>query len=93
MLFFSPLYSFSAISLESASFTASIELAPLLGLSDVIVDIVETGNTLKANHLEPKELILPISARLIANKSGFKFKTKEIEAVKEALSREIAENE
>ena len=52
----------------------SIELAPILGLSDVIVDIVETGTTLKENHLAVVETVLPISARLIANKSGFKFK-------------------
>ena len=57
----------------------SIEIAPILGLSDVIVDIVETGATLKEIDLEVKEEIFPISARLIANKSGFKFKTKEIE--------------
>lgn len=64
----------------------SIELAPLLGLSDVIVDIVETGNTLKANELEAREEVIPISARLIANKANYKFKTKEIERVTEALA-------
>lgn len=64
----------------------SIELAPLLGLSDVIVDIVETGNTLKANGLEPKAEVVPISARLIANKASFKFKTKEIEEITGALA-------
>ena len=64
----------------------SIELAPLLGLSDVIVDIVETGNTLKANGLEAKEEVVPISARLIANKANYKFKTKEIERITEALA-------
>ena len=64
----------------------SIELAPLLGLSDVIVDIVETGNTLKANGLEAREEVVPISARLIANKANYKFKTKEIERVTEALA-------
>lgn len=64
----------------------SIELAPLLGLSDVIVDIVETGNTLKANGLEPKAEVVPISARLIANKASFKFKTKEIEKITGALA-------
>ncbi len=53
----------------------SIEIAPILGLSDVIVDIVETGTTLKENDLEVKETIVPISARLIANKSSYKFKT------------------
>lgn len=57
----------------------SIELAPILGLSDVIVDIVETGTTLKENDLAVVEEIFPISARLIANKASFKFKTQEIE--------------
>ncbi len=56
----------------------SIELAPLLGLSDVIVDIVETGTTLLENNLEVKETIVPISARLIANKVSYKFKHEEI---------------
>ena len=64
----------------------SIELAPLLGLSDVIVDIVETGNTLKANGLEPKAEVVGISARLIANKANFKFKTKEIDRLTAAIS-------
>lgn len=67
----------------------SIELAPLLGLSDVICDIVETGNTLKANGLVPFEEVLPISARLIANKSNFKFKTKEIEQITDALAEVV----
>ncbi len=57
----------------------SIELAPILGLSDVIVDIVETGTTLKENDLEVVETVFPISARLIANKASFKFKTAQIE--------------
>ncbi len=52
----------------------SIEIAPILGLSDVIVDIVETGKTLLENNLQPLETIVPISARLIANKVGYKFK-------------------
>lgn len=56
----------------------SIELAPILGLSDVIVDIVETGSTLKENDLEVVETITPISARLIANKVSYKFKYEEI---------------
>ncbi len=62
----------------------SIEIAPILGLSDVIVDIVETGTTLKENDLTVRETIVPISARLIANKAGFKFKT---EQIKTLLSR------
>ena len=56
----------------------SIEIAPILGLSDVIVDIVETGKTLLENDLEPKAAIVPISARLIANKVGYKFKHEQI---------------
>lgn len=59
----------------------SIEIAPILGLSDVIVDIVETGTTLKENNLEVFETIVPISARLIANKSSFKFKSEQIEKI------------
>ncbi len=59
----------------------SIEIAPILGLSDVIVDIVETGTTLKENDLTVRETIVPISARLIANKAGFKFKTQQIQTL------------
>ena len=66
----------------------SIELAPIVGLSDVIVDIVETGTTLRENDLEVIETILPISARLIANRSSFKFKTKQIERLTRELGRE-----
>jgi ATP phosphoribosyltransferase len=64
----------------------SIEIAPLLGLSDVIVDIVETGTTLKENDLAVLETIVPISTRLIANKASFEFKKPEIEAVVAALA-------
>ncbi len=56
----------------------SIEIAPILGLSDVIVDIVETGTTLKENDLEVIETIVPISARLIANKVSYQFKSEKI---------------
>ena len=66
----------------------SIELAPIVGLSDVIVDIVETGTTLRENDLEIIETILPISARLIANRSSFKFKTEQIERLTRELRRE-----
>jgi ATP phosphoribosyltransferase len=64
----------------------SIELAPILGLSDVIVDIVETGATLKENKLEVVEKFLGISARLIANKASFKFRGEEIRAISAALT-------
>ena len=70
----------------------SIEIAPILGLSDVIVDIVETGATLKENNLEVKEIIAPISARLIGNKASFKFKTKEIENIIKRLG-ELVKND
>ena len=63
----------------------SIEIAPILGLSDVIVDIVETGATLKENDLEVFEEIVDISARLIANKSSFKFKSEKIEKIVASL--------
>ena len=69
----------------------SIEIAPILGLSDVIVDIVETGTTLKENNLEVIETIVPISARLIANKSGFKFAADRIEQIVKGL-KDIAED-
>ncbi len=59
----------------------SIEIAPILGLSDVIVDIVETGTTLKENDLSVFEEIVPISARFICNKSSYKFKTERIEKI------------
>ena len=63
----------------------SIEIAPILGLSDVIVDIVETGSTLRENNLEVVEEIVPISARLVANKAAHKFKGEAIDALLAAL--------
>ena len=67
----------------------SIEIAPILGLSDVIVDIVETGKTLVENDLEVKETILPISARLICNKASFRFKTEEIERITSYMKESV----
>jgi len=67
----------------------SIEIAPILGLSDVIVDIVETGTTLKENNLEVKTTILPISARLIANKASFKFKAEQMEAIMKSMKEQV----
>ncbi len=64
----------------------SIEIAPILGLSDVIVDIVETGKTLYENNLEPIETIVPISARLISNKASYKFKQEQIDLVRSSLA-------
>lgn len=71
----------------------SIELAPILGLSDVIVDIVETGATLKENKLEVVEKFKAISARLIANKANFKFKSQMIEKVKDNLKAQVETND
>lgn len=65
----------------------SIEIAPILGLSDVIVDIVETGSTLKENNLSVYEEVVPISARLVANKAAFKFKNASIEKLLKELNK------
>ena len=71
----------------------SIEIAPILGLSDVIVDIVETGKTLLENNLIPFETIVPISARLIANKSAFGFKAKRIKDIEEGLFSQVKQDD
>ena len=71
----------------------SIEFAPMLDLSDVIVDIVETGTTLKENNLEVVEKFLPISARVIVNKASFKFKTQEIEKINASLKEQVEAND
>lgn len=65
----------------------SVELAPLLGLSDAIVDIVETGSTLKENGLEVIDTVCTISARLIANTASLKLRKSEIEALLEKMER------
>ncbi len=64
----------------------SIEIAPILGLSDVIVDIVETGTTLKENDLTVMETVVPISARLIVNKGSYKFKCQQIDSLVQNLA-------
>lgn len=69
----------------------SIELAPILNLSDVIVDIVETGKTLIENDLEPFETIVPISARLISNRSSFQFKSEAVTRIAEGLKKQTEE--
>ncbi|AFS78765.1 ATP phosphoribosyltransferase HisG [Gottschalkia acidurici 9a] len=67
----------------------SVELAPLIGLSDVIVDIVETGRTLKENGLVVIEDIHPVSARMIANKVSFKIKNNRIKKIMDDLNKLI----
>lgn len=67
----------------------SIELAPILGMADVIVDIVETGTTLKENDLDVYEDIVNISARFISNKTSFRFKNDKIEVMKSRIEKEL----
>lgn len=69
----------------------SIEIAPILDLSDVIVDIVETGTTLKENDLYVYEEIVPISARLVANKASYQFKNEKIRQVIEKMTNQVEE--
>lgn len=71
----------------------SIELAPILGLSDVIVDIVETGTTLRENHLEVIDTVVPISARLIANQAAYKFKTAAITEIVRKIAQHMADTD
>ena len=71
----------------------AIELAPIVGLSDVIVDIVETGKTLRENGLAPLETIVPVSARLIANKARYKFRSSEIRELCARLGGLLKEDE
>ncbi len=73
----------------------AMELAPLLGLADEIVDIVDTGNTLRANGLEPREIIAGISSRLVVNRAAMKMKHERIqpliEQMGEAVRQRLAE--
>ena len=71
----------------------SVELAPLLGLADAIVDIVETGSTLKENGLEVYETIAEISARLIVNIASMKLHKQEIETLLSAVQRALDQRE
>ena len=82
-------YAQSGRDIDIIKLNGSIEIAPILGLSDVIVDLVETGTTLKKNDLAVLEVISSISARLIANKASFKFKNKEIETVVSRIKEQI----
>lgn len=68
----------------------SMELAPLTGLADAIVDLVSTGSTLKANHLVEVEQIMPISSRLVVNQAALKLKRQPIRAIIDAFSTAIA---
>ena len=70
----------------------SMELAPLVGLADAIVDLVSSGNTLRANHLRPVEEVMPISARLIVNQAALKLKRSQVQPLIDAF-RAIASKE
>jgi ATP phosphoribosyltransferase len=69
----------------------SMELAPLVGLADAIVDLVSSGNTLRANRLKAVEEILPISARLIVNQAGLKLKREAIQPLLDAFSKAVGD--
>ena len=75
--------------IDIINLNGSIELAPILNLSDVIVDIVETGSTLRENNLEVIEDVVPISARLIVNKVSYKFKNDEIDAIVSEMAKQV----
>ncbi|MBO2516576.1 MAG: ATP phosphoribosyltransferase [Clostridiales bacterium] len=84
-------YASTGREIDMIHLNGSIELAPILKLSDVIVDIVETGTTLRENDLEVIENIVPISARLIANKASYKFKSGVIDAIRRSIEEQITE--
>ncbi len=71
----------------------AMELAPLVGLADRIVDLVETGNTLKANGLEPLEEIAHISSRLVVNKASMKMKSDQVKALIEQMAQAVKEQQ
>ena len=66
-----------------------MELAPIMGLADLIVDIVDTGNTLKANGLEERDLIAPISSRLVVGKAAMKMKHRQIQPIIDKLAQAV----
>ena len=82
-------YSSRSREIDVIKLNGSIELAPVLGLSDVIVDIVETGTTLKENGLDVLATVFPISARLIANKASYTFKHEKLMAILKGLEESM----
>ncbi len=86
-------YASQSRDIDIIELNGSIEIAPILGLSDVIVDIVETGTTLKENDLEVIADIMRISARLISNQTSFRFKNAEIAALRKAVAEVISSKE
>ncbi len=84
-------YSSQGRDIDIIHLNGSIELAPILNLSHVIVDIVETGTTLRENNLQVFEKIVPISARLIANIASYSFREADICAIGESLRKQVEE--
>ncbi|HCT99277.1 MAG TPA: ATP phosphoribosyltransferase [Methylococcaceae bacterium] len=80
------------IQAEIIKLYGSMELAPLVGLADCIVDLVDTGNTLRANQLEPRELIMHISSRLVVNKAAMKMKNAAVAALLTQFEQTLIEN-
>jgi ATP phosphoribosyltransferase len=83
-------YNARSIPVEIIPLSGSIELAPLIGLADRIVDIVETGRTLKENGLEILEVIAETSARLLINRAGYQTKREEVRCLIQALEKVVA---
>lgn len=77
------------IQAEIIKLYGSMELAPLVGLAQCIVDLVDTGNTLRANGLEPRDLIMEVSSRLVVNKAALKLKHQPIKALIDDLERAV----
>ena len=82
-------YASQGIQADVIKLYGGMELAPIMGLADQIVDIVDTGNTLKANGLEPYELIAPISSRLIVNKASMKTKHASIQHLIDQIAEAV----
>ncbi|GFO72571.1 ATP phosphoribosyltransferase [Bathymodiolus japonicus methanotrophic gill symbiont] len=78
------------IQAEIIKLYGAMELAPIVGLADCIVDVVDTGNTLRANGLEPRELIMNISSRLVVNKASMKMKHQIIQPLLDQFEKTIA---
>ncbi|GEK47051.1 ATP phosphoribosyltransferase [Halomonas pacifica] len=83
-------YAERGIQAEVIKLYGAMELAPLMNLADEIVDIVDTGNTLRANGMEPRELIAPISTRLVVNKAAMTMKHERLKPLLERLEAAVA---
>ncbi|MCP5162997.1 MAG: ATP phosphoribosyltransferase [Hahellaceae bacterium] len=84
-------YASKGLQVEIIKLYGAMELAPILGLADEIVDIVDTGNTLKANGLEARELIHMISTRLVVNRASMKMKHHRIQPIIDQLAATVAQ--